>query len=139
MFRPFKSAGTDGIVRALLQQGMEDLVPHLCRIFRAYMAYGFIPMVWRLVKVTFIPKPGKLDYTKANTYCPISLLSFLLKTMEKLVDRHIRGSVLKIHPLHQNQHAYEIGKSTEIALHNVVAWKKILLNTRILPLEHSLT
>jgi hypothetical protein len=71
--KPFKSAGTDGIVPALLQQGAEHIVPHLCRIFRASMAYGFIPTVWRQVKVTFILKPGKLDYTKAKAYHPISL------------------------------------------------------------------
>jgi hypothetical protein len=63
------------------------------------MAYGFIPMSWRQLKVTFIPKPGKLDYTEANDYLPISLLSFLLKIMEKLEDRHIRDSALKKYPL----------------------------------------
>jgi hypothetical protein len=40
--------------------------------------------------------------------------------MEKLVDRHIRDGALREHPLHRNQHAYQIGKSTETALHNVV-------------------
>jgi hypothetical protein len=54
------------------------------------MAYGFIPMAWRHVKVIFIPKPKKLDYNKAKPYRPVSLSSFLLKTMEKLVDRHVR-------------------------------------------------
>jgi hypothetical protein len=29
--------------------------------------------------VTFIPKSGKLDYTEAKAYRPISLSSFLLK------------------------------------------------------------
>jgi hypothetical protein len=42
-FKPFKSAGTDGIVPILLQQVMEHLVPHLCCILRACMAYEFIP------------------------------------------------------------------------------------------------
>jgi hypothetical protein len=70
--------------------------------------------------VTFIPKPRKSDYTKAKAYCPISLSSFLLKTMEKIVDRHIRDGVLRSQPLHQNQHAYQIGKSTETALHSVL-------------------
>jgi hypothetical protein len=84
------------------------------------MAYGFIPTAWRQVKVTFIPKPGKLDYTEAKAYRPISLSSFLLKTMEKLVDRHIRDGALRAYPLHRNQHAYQKGKSTETALHNVV-------------------
>jgi hypothetical protein len=118
-FKPFKSVGTDGILLALLQQGAEHVVPYLCRIFRACMAYGFIPMAWRQVKVTFIPKPVKLDYTEATAYRPISLSSFFLKTMEKLVDRHITDCALKEYPLHQNQHAYQIGKSTETILHNV--------------------
>jgi hypothetical protein len=40
--------------------------------------------------------------------------------MEKLVDRHIRDSAVKKYPLHRNQRAYQTGKSTETALHNVV-------------------
>jgi hypothetical protein len=119
-FKPFKSGGTDTTVPALLQQGVVHLVPHFCRIVRACMAYSFIPTARRQVKVTFIPKPGKLDYTEAKAYRPISLSSFLLKTMEKLVDKHIRDGALKIHPLHPNQHAYQLGKSTETAQHNAV-------------------
>jgi hypothetical protein len=57
-------------------------------------------MAWRQVRVTFVPKPGKSAYTEAKTYHPISLSFFLLKMMEKLVDRHIRDGVLKEHPLH---------------------------------------
>jgi hypothetical protein len=112
-FKPFKSVGTHGTVPALLQQGMEQLVPHLCRIFRACKAYGFIPTVRKQVRVTHIPKPGKLDYTTAEAYRPISLLSFLLKMIEKLVDRNIREGALKKYPLYRNQHAYQIDKSTE--------------------------
>jgi hypothetical protein len=117
-FKQFKSAGTDGIVPALLQQGLEHSVPHLCRLFKACMAHGFIPTAWRQVKLTFIPKPRKLDYTKAKAYRPISLSSFLLKNMKKLVDTHIRDSALKKYLLHRNKHAYQIGKSTETALHS---------------------
>jgi hypothetical protein len=106
-FKPFKSTGTDVIVPALLQQGAVNLIQHLCRIFMACMAYGFIPTAWRQVKVTFIPKPGNLDYTETKAYFPISLSPFLLKTMEKLVDRHIRDGVLRFHPLYRNQHAYQ--------------------------------
>jgi hypothetical protein len=118
--KPFKAVVADKIVPALLQQGREQIVPHLCRIYRACLAYGFIPTAWRQVKVTFIPKPGKLDYSKAKAYHPISLSSFLLKIMEKLVERHIRDGSLREYPLHRDQHAYQIGKSTETTLHNVV-------------------
>jgi hypothetical protein len=68
----------------LLRQGAGHEVLHLFRKYRAHITYGFIPTAWTQVKVTFIPKPGKLDYTEAMAYCPIRLLSFLLKTMEKL-------------------------------------------------------
>jgi hypothetical protein len=68
----------------------------------------------------FIPKPGKANYTEAKAYCPISRSSFMLKTMEKLVDRHIRDEILGLRPLHQYQFAYQPGKPTETALHHVI-------------------
>jgi hypothetical protein len=40
--------------------------------------------------------------------------------MEKLVERHIRDDSLMKYPLHQNQHPYQTGKSTETALNNMV-------------------
>jgi hypothetical protein len=40
--------------------------------------------------------------------------------IEKFIDRDFSDNVLKEHPLHQNQYAYQTGKSTETALHNVV-------------------
>jgi hypothetical protein len=119
-FKPFISAGTGEIVKAFLQQGVEHLVPHRCRIFRACLTYGFTPMARKQVRVMFIPKPRISDYSKTKAYCHISLSSFLLKTMEKLADSHIRNDILKEQPLHRNQHAYQTGKSTETAVHNVI-------------------
>jgi hypothetical protein len=82
-FIQFKSVGIDEFAPALKQQGVKHLVPCLCCTFRACLAYGFIPMAWRQVRETFIPIPGKSDYTKAKAYRPISLSSFLWKMMEK--------------------------------------------------------
>jgi hypothetical protein len=70
--------------------------------------------------VTFIPKPGKASSTEAKAYNPITLSSFLLKTLEKLVDRYKKDDVMRISPLHRKQFAYQTGKSTETPLHNVV-------------------
>jgi hypothetical protein len=103
----------DGIFPALLLEGREILVPYLVRIFRACLATGYGPIAGRQVKVVFIPKPGK-------DYRPISLASFLLKTMERLVDRFIREEMAGTSPLHPNQHAYQAGKSTETGLHQLV-------------------
>jgi hypothetical protein len=121
-FTPFKSVGTDEIVLALLQQGVDDLTTHPYRTFSACLARGYILIEWREVKVTFIPKPGKANYTEAiSPIRPISLSSFMLKTMRKLVDRHIRDEILGLRPLHLYQFAYQPGKSTEPALHHVTA------------------
>jgi hypothetical protein len=70
----------------------------------------------------FIPKPGRNSYSEPRDYRPISLTLFLLKTMERLVDRYLRDEVLALVPLHPNQHAYQAGKSVETALHQLVVW-----------------
>jgi hypothetical protein len=68
--------------------------------------------------VVFIPKPGK-SLSQVKSLPPISLMSFILKTLEKLIDRHIRGGVLVDKPLHRNRSAYKAGMSTETALFHV--------------------
>lgn len=80
----------------------------------------YIPNNWRGVKVIFSQKPGKTNYSVAENYRPISLTSFLLKTLEKLIDRHLREDPLKHNRIHHKQHAYQSGKSTENVLHNIV-------------------
>jgi hypothetical protein len=77
------SPGVDGIFPALLLEGRDALVP--CQ-----------------VKVVFIPKPGKANYGGPKDYRPMSLASFLLKTMERLVDRFIRDELAVSSPLHLN-------------------------------------
>ncbi|XP_075974068.1 uncharacterized protein LOC142975223 [Anticarsia gemmatalis] len=119
-FQPFKSAGLDMIFPALLQWQKDETIKHLLPIYRACIAFKYIPKLWRKAKVVFLPKPGKEDYTHAKAFRPISLTSFLLKTLERLVDIYLRDGVLKNNPLHPQQHAYRKGKSTESALHKVV-------------------
>jgi hypothetical protein len=47
---PFKSAGTDEIVPAVLQQGVDYLTTHVCQIFRACLARGYLPIAWGKLK-----------------------------------------------------------------------------------------
>ena len=119
-FKPFKSPGGDGIFPALLQKGIEEILPNLVRIIRASFAFNYIPRLWRKVNVVFIPKGGGRPDTQPKAYRPISLTSFLLKTMEKVLDHHIRSEILKGNPLHRYQFAYQTGKSTVTALSNLV-------------------
>lgn len=119
-FDPYKAPGPDEINPALLQQGKDIIIPQLCRLLRASLATGYIPLTWRKARMVFIPKPGK-DYSQARAFRPITLSSFVMKTIEKLIDRHVRETSLQEKPLHANQHAYQSGKSCESALHQLVA------------------
>ncbi|CAG9829773.1 unnamed protein product [Diabrotica balteata] len=73
---------------------------------------------WHLARTIINEK--KDDYTLPKAFRPISLTSFLLKTMERLCERYIRMKVMVHNPLHPNQHAYTSGRSTDSALHHVV-------------------
>jgi ribonuclease HI len=120
-FSPFKSAGPDGIFPALLQEGLETLVHPLCVIFSSCLILGYVPRKWRDVRVTFIPKPGRADYEQAKNHRGISLSSFLLKTLERVVDRFVRYEILIKSPLHSSQHAYQTGNSTMSAIHKLTS------------------
>ena len=61
-FKPFKSPGSDGIFPALLQHGVESLLPHLHKLFSSSLALGCVPRSWSGTNVVFIPKPGKSTY-----------------------------------------------------------------------------
>jgi hypothetical protein len=70
--------------------------------------------------VIFIPKPGRDSYELAQSFRPISLTSFFLKTMERLVDSYIRAGLLKSFPLMESQYTYHRDRSTEAAFHDLV-------------------
>lgn len=129
-FLPYKSAGPDGIFPKLLQEGLEPLGAQLIRIFRVSYVLGYIPKAWREVKVVFIPKPGRPTYHEAKSHRPISLTSFLLKTMEKLTLVHYKSGAMIERPLHANQWAYQSGKSGEGALHTLVGKIEKAMNNR---------
>jgi hypothetical protein len=109
----------DGIMSILIQQGFELLAGKLLMLLLASIALGYIPVSWRHTRVVFIPKPGK-SLTQTKSLRPISLTSFILKILEKQIDRHIRGGVLVEKALHKNQYAYSAEMSTETALFQVV-------------------
>jgi hypothetical protein len=109
----------DGITSIMLQQGFKLLVGNLLRLLRASLALGYIPMICRNIRVVFVLKPRK-PLSQANSLRPISLTSFILKTLEKLLDRHIRDGVLVEKPIHQNLFVYRAGMSIETALFQVV-------------------
>jgi hypothetical protein len=103
-----------------LEEGQEVFIPYLVRTFRACLCIGHVPAILRQDKLVVIPKPGTNSYSGPRDFRPICLTSFLLKTLERLLDRYLRDEALAQVPLHPNQHAYQAGKSVETALHQLV-------------------
>jgi len=123
----------DGIFPALLEKGWEAVIQYLVRIVHACLSIRYVPGMWRQVKVVVIPKPGRNSYSGPKDYTPISLTSFLLKTMERLVDRYLRDEALDLMPLQPNKHTFQAGKSVGTALHQLaVRSEKVLDQPQLL-------
>jgi len=120
-FGSYKSADWDGVFPAMLHYGPSSLLHQLTCVIRACLCLGYTPKDWLVMKIVFIPKPGKDSYERVSFWRPISLTSFWLKTMERLIDWHIRTPVLIGGLKSAGQYAYMSGVSTEAALHQVVA------------------
>ena len=119
-FLPYKVPGTDGVYPAFLQKGLEDLRLPLAKLYRASIAIRYVPTTWKRSRMAFLPKLGKVGYTAAKDFRSISLTSFILKALEKLVQMFIQDAVLPGSPLHRGQHAFQAGCSVDTALHSVV-------------------
>ena len=119
-FAPYKSPGIDHVFLAMLQEGRRIVIPYLVRIFSACLLTGYVPAMWRQVKVVFIPEPSRYSRSRPRDFRLISPTLFLLKTMERLVDRYLRDEALALEPLHPFQHAYQTGKFVETTLHQLV-------------------
>ena len=119
-FQPYKSPGVDDIIPAQLQHGKKCIIPWLVNIFNGCLRLNYVPESWRIARIIFLPKSGKCSHVYPKDFRPISLTSFLLKTLERVLDFHIKD---KLEPtvLSSSQHAYTKGKSVETALHSVVS------------------
>jgi ribonuclease HI len=117
-FGPRKAPGPDGFHPMVLQQMPEEVVETLTELYKRSIQEGTVPSTWREMKVIFLPKEGKDDYASPKAYRPITLSSFLLKTMERVILWYLLEKVIEL-PL-AKQHAYTAGLSTETALSTFV-------------------
>ncbi len=115
-----KAAGPDGFKPIVLKNLPNSYFHRLQIIYTSSLYAGYVPACWRRSKVMFIQKPGKDDYTKAKSFCPITLTSHVFKTMEKVILNHLEN-VCDIHKkLKVNQHSFCKGSSCNSALSDMV-------------------
>ena len=115
-----KAPGLDNITPSIMKVLPGNTIKRLTTIMKACISLGHTPKLWREGKISFLVKPGKKDLSEPRAYRPITLASFLQKTLERIVVWELETSVLKENPLHENQHAFTIGRSCDSALSQTV-------------------
>jgi hypothetical protein len=128
-FQKTKSPGPDRIQPIILKNLPNNIIENLCKIFTACINLKYTPKIWKQATVVFIPKLGKDDYADPRAYRPISLTSFVFKTLERLTLWHVEETVPN--RIHKNQHAFRKGHSSEIALNKVVNKIEKALNDKM--------
>ncbi|KAI1290888.1 Retrovirus-related Pol polyprotein from type-1 retrotransposable element R1 [Halotydeus destructor] len=117
-FRPKKAPGVDMVTPEILVLLGELILPEMTSLYNKCFHEGIFPTAWKNANVVTIRKPGKDDYTSPRSFRPIGLLSFLGKTLEKLISDRIQNH---IHDrLSQRQHGFTFGKSTHTALKTIL-------------------
>lgn len=119
-FGPDKSPGLDGITPRALQALGTLAIIRITILFKVCIEIGYTPERWRCSKVVFMAKPNKESYSKVGSFRPLTLSSFLLKALERLVIWELEEKTFKIRPVSSNQHAFRKGFSTDTALSSLV-------------------
>ena len=100
-FNKHKTGGPDGIKPWALQELGDKTRERIAELYTASLRLGWIPSRWKESKIIFIPKDGKMDYSDPRAYRPITLTSFLLKGLERIILWHVEKTVLRKRPLHK--------------------------------------
>ena len=115
-FQPFKSPGPDGLYPVPLQKGWNQLKRYYHIVFQACLRHSYVPLAWKEGTGIFLPKPGKESYFEAKSFRMITLTSFQLKWLERLVLYHVNEDNNVQAKLSASQYGFRAGVSTETAL-----------------------
>ena len=88
-FQPFEAPGPEGLYPVLLQKSWNQLKGYYHIIFQACLRHSYVPLAWKEVTGIFLPKPGKESYLEAKSFRMITLTSFQLKWLKRLILYHI--------------------------------------------------
>ena len=105
-----KACGPDQINNRILKELAVELSPPLTGLFNTSLMQCIVPDIWKRANVSLVHK--KDDKGSVDNYRPISLLSSVGKTMEKLVHTHVHNSVLENSIITSFQSGFTAGDSS---------------------------
>jgi len=116
MESPSKSSSLDPIPTFLLKEVLNDLLPYITALINASLVQGWLPTAQKQAIVTPILKKPGMDTADMASYRPVSDLSFLSKTIERIVAKQLNDYLVSASLLPPLQSAYRRYHSTETAL-----------------------
>ena len=120
-----KASGPDGVTNLHLKHLGPASISRMTRLFNASIARCQIPRVWKRAVIVPLLKPGK-PANQGSSYRPISLLSPVAKTLERL----ILPRLLEAFPPTKMQHGFRAKHSTTTALLNLTSKIALGFNQR---------
>ena len=118
---PDKQCTSDPLPTSLLKENVDTLAPFLTELFNRSLLQGTVPSVFKSAFITPLLKKPDLDPAETKSYRPISNLSVLSKTLERLVASQLLDYLRAADLLPDLQSAYRAHHSTETAVLKVLA------------------
>ena len=108
-----KAPGPDNIHDEVLRLGTTtSLFHHLARLFTSSIQIGYIPTVWKLATFHMLLKPDKLP-SLATGYRPISLMSSIMKLLERVTEQRLHTYLEDIGFINKYQSSFRQKKSAD--------------------------
>ncbi len=112
--RPSKAFGPDNITMIHLKHLGPHGIQFLTQLFNLSVQNSIIPDIWKQSTIIPLAKPGK-DPSEGKSYRPVSLISPLVKVLERLLLPYLNEHLLPA----QSQHGFRPRHSTITALHQL--------------------
>ena len=108
-----KAPGPDTIHNQVLRLGTTtSLFHHLARLFTSSIQLGYIPTAWKIATLRMLLKPDKLP-SLTTSYRPISLISSIMKLLERVIEQRLRSHLEHIGFINKHQSGFRKAKSSD--------------------------
>ncbi|RWS20007.1 uncharacterized protein B4U80_10763 [Leptotrombidium deliense] len=103
------ATGCDLVSVKIIKMLNNDSLQFLCDAFNHSLNFGIFPNLWKVSRISPIPKKG------TNDYRPIAVTSNISKIIEKIVHRRLYRHLIDINHFHPNQFGFRPSHNTEAA------------------------
>ena len=105
-----KASGPDGISHRMLKYTSKTIAIPLCKLFNLSLRTNSFPALWKLAHVMPIFKKG--DRSLVSNYRPISLVSCVGKSFERVIFKHVYNHLITNSMIYPYQSGFLPGHST---------------------------